>query len=141
MREGPDGTVYVALKGSNYDGPGYDDPVQAAYYKAMMDAHFLAEGEAVPDGWAVWHIDPELYNATLAPGRGGTLYEARESPTMTAIDGVGNAWTTQDHSDTILLINFSPISTNRANTDSVYIREGQRVKTSWSQGSLEELVL
>ena len=88
--------MWVALKGSNFDGPGYDDPVMAAFYKEMMDEHFLAEGEAVPDGWAVWHVDPELYDATLAPGRGGTLYEALESPTMTAIDGVGNAWATQD---------------------------------------------
>ena len=114
VREGPDGTVWVALKGSNFDGPNYDDPVMAAFYKTMMDEHFLAEGEAVPDGWAVWHVDPELYDATLAPGRGGTLYEALESPTMTAIDGVGNAWTTQDHADRILHIDTKGVATQVA---------------------------
>ena len=114
VREGPDGTIWVALKGSNYDGPGYDDPAQAEYYKNMMDEHFLAEGEHVPDGWAVWHVDPELYDASIAPARGGVLHPALESPTMTAIDGKGNAWTTQDRSPTILHVSTDGVATQVA---------------------------
>jgi len=111
VREGHSGEIWVALKGSNYDGPGYDDPKQAAYYKAMMDKHFMDENEPVPDGWAVWRVHPDAYNASAAPAKGGIMWEAYESPTMTAIDGVGNAWTTQDRTDYILHVDTAGVAT------------------------------
>ena len=74
----------------------------AAYYKHLQEEHFKAEGEPVPDSWAVWRVDPEKYNFDIAPARGGVLYEALESPTMATFDGKGNAWITQDRVNQIL---------------------------------------
>lgn len=111
VREAPDGTVWVCLKGASFEGPQYDDPEHAAYYAQMLEMRFAANNEPIPDGYAVWHVDPEHYNSTAFPAKGGVLFDALQSPTMTAVDGVGNTWHTQDKAGSILHVTTDGVAT------------------------------
>jgi hypothetical protein len=101
VREAPDGTVWVCLKGADPEG-AVSDPELLARQQHMLEMRFEANHEPVPDGWAVWHVDPEHYDATVFPDKGGVMFDALQSPTMTAIDGFGNTWHTQDKSSSVL---------------------------------------
>jgi hypothetical protein len=49
-----------------------------------------------PEGFAVWRVDPNLYDPKAADGyAGGKLYECEPSPPMLAIDNDGNCWSAQ----------------------------------------------
>jgi len=111
VREAPDGTVWVCLKGASMEAPQYDDPAHAEYYQHMMELRFEGNHEPVPDGYAVWHVDPEDYDAAAFPAKGGRMYDALQSPTMSAIDGVGNAWHTQDKVGKVLHVSTEGVAT------------------------------
>ena len=58
-----------------------------------------------PDGWAVWLLTPEKYDAKAPDGaKGGTLFPSKPSPPMLTLDNDGNCYVAQDGADTILHI-------------------------------------
>jgi hypothetical protein len=89
VREAPDCSIWVALKGMTRNvPPGMDDVGYTEIYNAMtvLDPSLPRNHS---DGHAVWHIQPSQYNSTKLPALGGTLHPSMPTPVMSAIDGKG----------------------------------------------------
>ena len=112
------GHIHVALKGSvpchpgeELVTPGERTSLKKAITRACCDPKALRErlelleemgygagptGKLLPEGWAVWTVDPEKYDSKAGEARGGQLFECLASPPMIAIDHDCNLWVPQD---------------------------------------------
>jgi hypothetical protein len=129
IRECPHtGEIWVALKGSvachpaetpdrakatgTFDSKSLARAKQRVCCSAKALAERMAKLEELgydappPEGFAVWRVDPNLYNPNAEDGyAGGKLYECEPSPPMLAIDNDGNCWSAQDQSPNLCMIN------------------------------------
>ena len=104
VREAPDCSIWVALKGETRNVPaGTDDVDFTEVYNAMtvLDPSLPRNHS---DGHAVWHLVPSEYNASSFPARGGVLHPALPTPVMSAVDGKGNSFHAQDCSPSVMRI-------------------------------------
>ena len=60
-----------------------------------------------PEGFAVWRVRPDEYDAD-AYAHGGELVETAPSPPMVAVDANGDCWVAQDQSTTLLCVPGRP---------------------------------
>ena len=117
---GKTGDIWVALKGSVPCHPGVTgSPARslataitrvccnAAAIRERMAAHPDGEDEALaalPEGYAIWRINPKHYNPLQKPECGGRIYPCEPSPPMMAIDANCDCWVVQDKTPAILRI-------------------------------------
>ena len=121
---GQSGHIWVALKGSVPCHPGVTGSTKASLASAItrvccnpeaikerMEAARAAEGggktaplEVLPEGYAVWRLDPKKYAPKETGAFGGSLYECEPSPPMMAIDKDCNCWVVQDRAPSVMRI-------------------------------------
>ena len=121
---GQSGHIWVALKGSVPCHPGVTGSTKASLASAItrvccnpeaikerMEAARAAEGggkaaplEVLPEGYAVWRLDPKKYAPKETGAFGGALYECEPSPPMMAIDKDCNCWVVQDRAPSVMRI-------------------------------------
>lgn len=127
LRECPKtGDVWVALKGTQGCHPG-EIPGLAeasgkkgfalakervccdpkALRKRMDELSSLGYDAPPPEGFAVWRVRPDEYDAD-AYAHGGELVETAPSPPMVAVDANGDCWVAQDQSTTLLCVPGRP---------------------------------
>ena len=127
LRECPKtGDVWVALKGTQGCHPG-EIPGLAeasgkkgfalakervccdpkALRKRMDELSSLGYDAPPPEGFAVWRVRPDEYDAD-AYAHGGELVETVPSPPMVAVDANGDCWVAQDQSTTLLCVPGRP---------------------------------
>jgi len=102
VREGPDGAVWVCLKGLKGEEPEYNKKDVADAYMREKREKMILEGidpsEMDNMAYALWKVFPEQYDHEVFPARGGVLYPTGPSPTMAAFDGFGNVFVSLDAS-------------------------------------------
>eukprot|EP00040_Diaphanoeca_grandis_P019307 m.101893 g.101893 ORF g.101893 m.101893 type:complete len:564 (+) comp27361_c0_seq2:96-1787(+) len=107
--EAPDCSVWVSLKGNTRGLKGiiFNEYTIAAFI--VLDSPTLsAINTSSPDanetnltqGFAVWHVHPDQYNASTIE-RGGKLYPASAEPVMCALDGMNNTFCAQDNTSAV----------------------------------------
>ena len=127
LRECPKtGDVWVALKGTQGCHPG-EIPGLAeasgkkgfalakervccdpkALRKRMDELSSLGYDAPPPEGFAVWRVRPDEYDAD-AYAHGGELVETVPSPPMVAVDANGDCWVAQDQSTTLFCVPGRP---------------------------------
>ena len=130
---GQNGAIWVALKGSvpchpdvtGSSGKGLAAAISRvccnpeAIKQRIADAAALGEkdgptatasdmvGAAVPEGFAIWRLDPKQYDPSEKEAYGGTLYECAPSPPMLCVDPECNCWTCADKKPVVGKIDIS----------------------------------
>lgn len=111
VRECPStGLVWVALKGAVGCCPNVktteniSKKLRECCNIDSIKESMNIEHTTVPNGFAVWCIDPEQYDENDVPSYGGQIYPCEPSPPMMEIDNAGNCWIAQDGSTKIMSI-------------------------------------
>lgn len=111
VRECPlTGNIWVALKGTTGCCPGTETPdklkkkLRQCCDVSKVRQFMEDENEPIPDGYAVWCVNPSTYNNEDFPCFGGELYLCEPSPPMMDIDTNGTCWVAQDNSRQIMSI-------------------------------------
>lgn len=104
------GILWVALKGNIGCCPDVEiskkkkDVLRKCCNLSDIRKSMEIENISIPDGYAIWKINPELFDKTIENGYGGNLFDCLPSPPMMTIDTNSNCWVSLDCSSVIMKI-------------------------------------
>ena len=104
------GTIWVALKGPVGCCPNINNitakkkNLRKCCNLNEIRYYMESENVKIPNGYAIWKIDPTKYDKSISPFFGGIIFRCLPSPPMSAIDKYNNCWVSLDCSPTVMKI-------------------------------------